>query len=189
MPTARQWRQGLLAALLFPATVILHELGHFGIGWLSGFPVALHYASVTGLPEAAPYAGAPLAVALAALAGPAISLAMLAAGMAGWRRIWGLPLLAAALPRFVVNLLFMVQQGFVLAGIAQAGRPNIDEANAARALDVPAAPLAAIGAMALLAGLWAVWRRAGAGGVLMLALGTGLGMAGWLVVLGPRLLP
>lgn len=179
----------MLAALLFPMTVVLHELGHFTVGWLAGFPVVLHFASVSGVPEQLPFAGAPLAAGLASLAGPAISLALAAAGLAGWRRLWGLPLLAAVLPRFTVNLLFMVQQGFVWAGIAEAGNSSMDEAVAARALGVSPVPLAAIGALVLLLGLWQLWARAGGKGLLVLALGTGAGMAGWLIGVGPRLLP
>jgi hypothetical protein len=179
----------VLSALLFPLTVVLHELGHFLVGRSFGFPTLLHAASVTGLPETPPFDGEAGGVALAALAGPAVTLALAALGLLYRTRVWGLPLMATALVRFLVNLLYMVQQGFVAAGIAAASDPNFDEVLAARALGVAPQPLAAVGALLLLAGLVFLWRQAGGRGFFVLMAGTVAGMTLWLALLGPRLLP
>ncbi|MEY2884352.1 MAG: hypothetical protein RL490_2076 [Pseudomonadota bacterium] len=179
----------LSCVALLPATVILHELAHWLVGQLAGFPTQLHFASVDGLPETAPFGGAPLGVALAALAGPAMSVLLVGVGMISRHRPWGLPLVATAIARFAVNIIYMIQQAFVLAGVAKASQPNFDEILAARALGLPPQPLAAIGAIVLLAALAWLWRQASGRTLLVLAVGTVAGMVGWLGLLGPRLLP
>jgi hypothetical protein len=192
-PSTPRLQAGLAAfgfcVVLFPLSVVLHELGHFLIGRVFGIPTELHAASVSGLPETAPFGNSPGGVALASLAGPAITMLLVVLGFAFRTRVWGLPLLAVALARFFVNLAYMIQQRFVAAGIAAPSNPNFDEIQAARALDLPPQPLAAVGAVLLLAGLVFLWRFAGPRGFLVLTSGTIAGMVGWLVLLGPRLLP
>lgn len=183
------WTGFGLAALLFPVTVLLHELAHLLVGRLFGFATVLHAASVTGLPEESPYGGAPAGVAMAALAGPAATLALAGLGVRFRHRAWGLPLVTVTLARFLINLLYMVQQGFVAAKIAAPSKASFDEVLAAEALGLPPQPLAALGAAVLVVGVIFLSRQAGPRGLLALTAGTVAGMTIWLGLLGPRLLP
>lgn len=182
-------RPFLWSVALFPITVLLHELAHWLVARASGFPARLHFASVDNFPEQLPFGGAPGLVALTTLAGPAMTIALMIAGMAARSKPWGLPLVATALSRFVINAMFIVQQALVLAGIAQASQPNFDEVVAARALSAPAPLFAGVGALAFfVGGVW-LWRNAGPWQFLALILGTLTGMVGWLGLVGPMLLP
>jgi hypothetical protein len=177
------------SVILVPVTVLVHELAHWLVARSAGFPAQLHFASVSGFPEQAPFGGAPIAVGLVALAGPAMTLAFVGLGMANARHAWGKALVATALPRFALNAVYMFQQSLVLAGIAKASAPNFDEAVAGRALALPPQLLASVGALVLVIGLIWLWRRAGARGFALLVLGTAAGLYGWMGILGPRLLP
>lgn len=186
---AFRWDMFLWSAALFPVATLLHEVGHFAAAAAVGFSPKLHFASVTGFPETPPFGGAPLGVAFASFAGPAVTMILGFIGAARTKSSWGLPLVAVCVPRFIVNSIFLLQQSLVLAGIAQASNPNFDEIVTARALAITPAPLAAIGAILFFAGLAWLWLKSSRGGLLALFVGTGVGMFGWLAYLGPAVLP
>lgn len=182
---------GLLAwcLVLVPATIQLHEAGHWLVARLAGFAPVLHFASVDGIPDQPPFGGAAPAVALASLAGPAVSILLVLTGMMSAARAWAMPLVAAGILRFVINPMFLVQQALVAAGIAEAGAGNFDEIVAARALGWPPAALALPGALVLLLGLVWLWRRASGRQLAVLLAGTVAGVVLWMGALGPILLP
>ncbi len=175
--------------LLFPLSVLLHELAHVLAGRLGGFAMILHHASATGLPEVPPWAGRPGAVALAALAGPLVTLALAGLGAINARRAWGMPLVAAAIPRFFANLVYLVQLLLALFGAGTPASADFDESVAAAALGWPPLALEAPGGLLFVVVLLWLGQRAGGGGFLALLLGTGLGMALWYGWAGPMLLP
>ena len=184
-----QWAHFLWCVALAPIAILLHELSHQVVGVAVGFPAQLHFASVSGIPEAAPFGGNPVSVALASLAGPAMSMSLMAIGAHFSKRPWGLPLVAVNVPRFVVNVVFLVQQALVVAGVFKAGESRFDEATAANALGWSAVALGSVGALFFFFGLVWLWRRAKGAGFIALALGTASGAFIWLQLLGPLLLP
>ncbi len=94
--------------------------------------------------------------------------------------------------RFLINVFDLLGSVLVAMGIAERGNANFDEMTASRALDMPALPLALVGAIVLPAA-WALivrgldtsrWTSIAA-----LAAGTGAGLALWLGPVGTLLLP
>lgn len=189
MPTPL--RHFLLATLLAMPAILLHELGHVAVAQLAGFTPVLHHASVDGIPEAAPWGGNPMGTAAAALAGPLVTGLLLLLALWGARRnrAWGLPLLAAAPMRFVINLLFLLQSLLVSLGIFAAAGANFDELTAARALGLPEVPVVAAGALVLVVAWGALLKaRPGWRNLLALFAGALLGTMLWLGRIGPALI-
>ena len=125
------------SALLAPAGIVLHELGHFAVGFFLGFPVRLNVGSVSGGPALG--AAPDWAVALQASAGPLVTIALMAIAAIGLMRRplaqWALALAITAPLRFLVGgtYLFWVAKAWV-EKTAFSGTPNFDEYNAALAL-------------------------------------------------------
>lgn len=144
--------------VMFPLSVIAHELGHWLTARMLGFPAILHFASVSGVPDQPPFGAVAGAVALVSLAGPLVTLALLALGSANFAKPWGRPLVVAAGFRFALNLIFLIQFGLVLAGIAAPAEAIFDEVTAAHSLGLLPVLLVAIGPLALAAALIRLWR-------------------------------
>ena len=183
------------AALLAPAGIVLHELGHFAVGWFLGYPVRLNVGSVSGGPELG--AAPDWAVALMASAGPLVTIALMAiAAVALMRRPlskWALALAITAPLRFLVGgtYLFWVIKAR-LENSAFSGTPNFDEYNAALALGLSPVWLLAIQMIALVCyWFWSASRPArgrrllNVGSVLI---GAVAGIAIWMALAGPALL-
>jgi len=143
-------------ALIAPATIVLHELGHLLAGLALGTPdIALHYGSVS---DSAEESGFPaFRVGLQALAGPAVTLFLMAACMVALRKHPDHPLfftaLFAAPIRFAVGAAYLYfAASAALQGIPP-GQPNFDEFKAAEMLGFPVVPLL-IAELALTFALW-----------------------------------
>lgn len=156
---------------------------------LLGFPALLHFASVSGVPEKPPFGAAAGAVAAVSLAGPLVTLALLAWGSLRLNKPWARALVVATGLRFALNFIFLIQFGFVLAGIAAPSDAIFDEVTAALAIGVPPFVLVAIGPIALVAALVRLWRTSSFSEIAVLTIGTAAGAALWMGLLGPLLLP
>ena len=184
----------LLALLLAPIAIVAHEIAHWLVAQSLGLAPQLHFGSVSGIPEAPPFGGTPLAVAAAMLAGPLATAGITAFGIWAYTRTaapWSLALAMVTPTRFVANVLFLIQYSFVVTGIAQPSSPNFDEVSAARALGIAEIGLAAIGAaLFVLVWCWLLFKvQPGAVSVLALLIGNIAGTALWLSTIGPLLLP
>ncbi|WP_133365897.1 hypothetical protein [Qipengyuania sediminis] len=184
-----------LALLLAPAGIVVHELGHFLVGWADGYPVRLNPGSVSFGPS---LGDAPdRVVALQAAAGPLATVALMAIAAISLRRQhfvpWAFALAITAPLRFLVGgaFVFALAEAW-LQGRAFGGRPNFDEYNAAVALSV--SPAAVVGfqmVMVLVFWTWSIiraprGRRAGYVGATLA--GAIAGIALWMGIIGPALL-
>ncbi len=183
-------------AIAAPATILLHELGHFLAGLALGTPdIALHYGSVS---DSAAESGFPaFRVGVQALAGPVVTILLMAACVVALRKSPEHPLfftaLFAAPIRFAVGAVYLY---FVAAAAFQGiapGQPNFDEFKAAQMLNFPVVPLL-VAELVLTLALWSWAARRLSNAIRWPALaGTAIGIiAGigiWIAVLGPLLLP
>ena len=193
------WREllGLAGwgALLAPTSILIHEMGHFIVGYSLGFPVQLNIASVSGGPELG--SAADLAVASQASAGPAATVVLMV--IAAWWLAcrsgskWAFALAITAPLRFIVGgtYLFWVAKAWMENAVFP-GKPNFDEYNAALALGLSPVWLVFIQTCCLIA-YW-VWvatrprpiaRIASVGSVVI---GAVIGIALWMAVVGPSFL-
>ena len=151
-------RWALAAAILLPATVLLHELAHFGVAHALGFPDVLLYP--TYVRDGAEAAGFPAwQRGMRAAAGPVVTWVMIVAGVLGARKRPG-----AVWPT-TLGLVAPVRSALVAGGLLAAaalGRPlvaaNLDEVDAAMLLGVPAAPILLASGVASLLAWWLVTR-------------------------------
>ncbi len=183
-------------AIVAPATIVLHELGHFLAGLALGTPdIALHYGSVS---DSAAETGFPaFRIGLQALAGPVVTLLLMAGCVIALRKqphhpVYFTALFAAPI-RFAVGAVYLY---FVAAAAFQGiapGQPNFDEFKAAQMLGFPVASLL-VAELALTLTLWwwaarrlssAIRWPALAGTVTGIIAGIGI----WIAGLGPLLLP
>ena len=183
------------AALLAPVGIVLHELGHFAVGLSLGYPVRMHVGSVSG--GAAIGLASDLHVAMEAVAGPLVTVALAAIAIWGLLRRpgsrWALALAITAPIRFIVGgvYLFAVIKAW-LEETAFQGTPNFDEYNAALALGLSPVCLVAVQTLGLLA-YWSwvitqprpVARLASVASVLV---GAVVGIALWMALIGPAVL-
>ncbi|MBW3569974.1 MAG: hypothetical protein KY467_02595 [Gemmatimonadetes bacterium] len=182
------------AALAAPTAVVLHELGHFVAAKSFGFPgVVLHYGSVShrGAETGAP----PWQTGLQAAAGPLVTLVIVlgcvyAVGRSGPR---ALPV-AAAFGAGVRSIL--IGTAYLLTRIlhpSASGSGNFDELNAARSLGLSPDLLVGLSMTVLLAAWIYLFRSIPPGQrlrtVSAVALGTIAGLALYIGLLGPTLLP
>lgn len=180
------------AAIAGPFTILAHELGHFLTGIALGHPdVTLHYASVS---SGAADAGVPAwELGLVAASGPLFSLAIVAICTWVAYRHRPYPLVVAAgviAPvKFVIGIAFLVAR---LRG-AVGGSPNFDGFNAAVHFGISPVWTSLAGALVLVAAWVLLIRSIHPGGrgppLLGLTVGTGAGIALYLGVVGPWLLP
>ena len=183
-------------AIVAPATIVLHELGHFLAGLALGTPdIALHYGSVS---DSAAESGFPeFRIGVQALAGPVVTLLLMAGCLIALRKQADHPLyftaLFAAPIRFAVGAVYLY---FVAAAAFQGiapGQPNFDEFKAAQMLGFPVAPLL-VAELALTLALWS-WAARRLGGAIRLpalagtVIGIIAGIGIWIAGLGPLLLP
>lgn len=182
-------------ALLAPAGIVLHELGHFIVGLSLGFPVKFNVGSVSGgatlglAPESA--------VALQASAGPLVTIALMAIAAWGLKNrsapLWGFALAITAPLRFIVGgtYLFWVAKSYFENTDFQ-GTPNFDEYNAAVAVGLSPVWLVSI-QMCILTLYW-TWvmtrarhsRRLVSLGCVLVGAITGIAL--WMSVIGPTVL-
>ena len=151
-------RLALAAAIVLPATVLVHELAHFTVALAFGFPDVLLYP--TYVRDGAEAAGFPAwQRAVRAAAGPALTWVMIVAGVVAARgrpgSVWAVTL----------GLLAPVRSALVAAGLAVAaalGRhlaaANLDEVDAAMLIGVPAAPLLVASGVGSVIAWWLVVR-------------------------------
>lgn len=193
------WRELLSlagwGAVLAPLGIVLHEMGHFIVGFSLGFPVRLNVGSVSD--GAAIGAATDQAVAMQASAGPLVTIALMAVAAIGLLKRpgsrWPYALAITAPIRFIVGgtYLFWVGKAWFEETAFQ-GSPNFDEYNAALALGLSPAWLVAIQTLGLIAyWLWAttrprpIARIASVGSVLV---GAVIGIALWMALIGPAVL-
>ncbi len=183
------------AALMAPVGIVLHELGHFIVGLMLGYPMQLNVGSVSGGPRLG--SAADIHVALQASAGPLVTIVLMA--IAAWRLTkrpgtrWAFALAITAPLRFIVGgtYLFWVAKAW-LDNTAFQGSPNFDEYNAAQAFGVSPVWLVALQTGCLVAYWFWVTTRAGpaarmasVGSVLI---GAVVGIALWMALIGPAIL-
>lgn len=193
------WRELLSlvgwGAVLAPFGIVLHEMGHFIVGFSLGFPVQLNVGSVSGGPAIG--TATDQAVAMQASAGPLLTIALMAVAAIGLVNRpgsrWAFALAITAPIRFIVGgtYLFWVSKAWFEETAFQ-GTPNFDEYNAALALGLSPVWLVAIQILGLIAfWLWAttrprpIARIASVGSVLVGAI---IGIALWMALIGPVVL-
>lgn len=201
--STRRARSGFATALTYaaygavvaPLTIVAHELGHFGVGLLLGTPdLALHYGSVSDTAREQGFSAASIGV--QALAGPVVTLLIMAACVLGLRKrvhpLFVVTLIAAPI-RFAVGAVYLAfsLQAAIEGGAR--GQPNFDEFKAAQALGFAVEPLLIFELVATVA-IW-IWmfRRLERGTRLVSLLGATVGIAVgiglWIAYIGPWLLP
>lgn len=151
-------RWALAAAALLPATVLLHELAHFGVAHAFGFPDVLLYP--TYVRDGAEAAGFPAwQRAVRAIAGPVVTWAMIVAGVVGARRaprsVWATTLGLVAPVRSALVAGGLVVSAALGRGLAAT---NLDEVDAAMLLGIPAAPLLLASGIGSIVAWWLVVR-------------------------------
>ncbi len=180
---------------LAPATILLHELGHFWAAHLVGYPSpVLHFSGV----DPGPSADVPLAASgLVALTGPIVS-AMLALLGCAWlrgpgRAVWAAALAVTAVSRFAVGVPYTLVNLWVRVQGRQLMPPAFDEYKAGTALGWSGDALLGVTTLLCALVLWWVGRhlRDGArtAGWVGLLGGTALGWALWMQIVGPWWLP
>ena len=199
-PTNRSWVRRVApwagwCVLFVPLTIVLHELGHYTTARFLGFPnPVLHYSvvtpgDVTGI--------RPSLVGVVGLAGPAVTI-ILAAFACTWILLrsptrWAFALAVAAASRFVVGVPYtVINVGVRLIG-GHMKAPAFDEHQAGTALGWSGDALLASTTLVLVAVLLCVGYKLPRGERSVawpgLLLGTVLGWALWMLLLGPVLLP
>lgn len=184
----------LWAAFIAPLSIVLHELGHFTVYTLSGYPAHLGPASVSLLPgtPAPPF----VIAALGQAAGPAVTvlLTLLATIMIrrrGPQAAWVALALTAPLRMIVIFVFLGVRLYLAVIG-GTPGEPNFDEFNLANTLGLPVVPfLMPFAAFFLF--VWVMTLRAIPRGRCWLSLvaaiaGAALGAGLWATLIGPALL-
>lgn len=182
-------------ALLAPAGIVLHELGHLIVGKALGYPARMNVGSVSGGPS---LGSAPdMAVAWQASAGPIITIVLMA--IAAWGLLrrpgsrWPYALAITAPLRFIVGAtyLFWVVHAWA-EGTAFQGTPNFDEYNAALAIGIAPVLLVSVQIIALVAyWIWVVRRARPVGriaSVVTVLAGAVVGIALWMALIGPTVL-
>jgi hypothetical protein len=182
--------------LAAPVTVVLHELGHYLVGAVFGFPgLVLRYGSVG---SAAAEHGFPLwQLGLQAAAGPLVTI--LVTLLCCFHVAWRGPHIVAVATGLVAPIRFLI--GVVYLGYAvliwlRGGRmegTNFDEYNVARASGIPLELLLGLEVLFMVGAWWylgaRIERRERWVALLSVGVGMVLGLLLWLSVLGPRLLP
>jgi hypothetical protein len=183
------------AAIVAPATIVLHEGGHWTAGRLLGFPARLGPFGVSGGPTLG--ASPDWQVVLAAGAGPLVTAVLAAWAWFRLRRGRNSSLafataLLAPVRMLVGGVYAWSALGAWLAGERYRGHPNFDEYNAASALGANPLPIV-LAELALVATLW-VWAISGqprgrrATRTVTVAAAGAAGIATWAYAAGPALL-
>jgi hypothetical protein len=178
-----------------PATILLHELGHWAAAHVVGYPSpVLHFSGV----DPGPTADVPLAASgLVALTGPIVSAVLALVGCVGVRSqgrpVWAAALAVTAASRFAVGVPYTLVNLWVRTQGNRLTPPAFDEYKAGTALGWSGDAL--LGATTLLCTLvvWWVGRhlRHGERTARWVGLlgGTALGWAMWMQIVGPWWLP
>lgn len=180
------------SAFAVPATIILHELGHYAVAYLSGFPdVVLHFGSVSHNAAEADFPG--WQHGLQAAAGPLVTLAIaflccyavLRIGVRPWTVA---PAFAAAVRSLIIG------PAYLLTRIRHpAAEGNFDELNAARHLGLSAGLVVAVNVLLLAGALGFLISRMSSGAYVStlsaIVFGIAAGLALYIDWLGPWVLP
>lgn len=180
--------------LLVPATIFLHEAGHFLAALAFGFPeLAMHFSTIShgDVTDRPGWQSG-----MVGMAGPLITYLAIAAGICFNRRMpdarWPMAFAAAAASRLLVGVPYSVMSLAMLAFGHRLNPPAFDEYKAGVMLGLPGNALLGLSAIIFFATLaWLALRlpkgeRSAAWPGLLV--GTALGWALWFTV-GPVLLP
>jgi hypothetical protein len=195
MPWAEAGRLFLLALILTPVTIVIHEFGHLAIPAFFDLPAQLHATSVSG--GAAPGSGNPSwMVAAQAGAGPLLTVLTALAGSYMFsrdrRKLWALAAAVAAVSRMLVTTGYLaIRLVLAVLGVKFGGTPNFDEHHVAVALGFSSVitSMAATGFLALIL-FWTfrcVERSSRIGFALTLTAAIGLGNVAWPALAPPAL--
>jgi hypothetical protein len=186
---------GAWSVLFTPLTIVLHEVGHYAAALVTGFPKpVLHYSWTD--PGKLP-ANSASTDGVIALAGPAVSLilAFFACVWILWRAPvrWAFALALCAVSRFVVAVPYTLINIAVRLIGGSLRPPAFDEYKAGTALGLSGDALLASTTIVLVGVLVFVGRKLPRGERSIawpgLVIGTILGWACWMLLLGPVLLP
>ena len=181
--------------LLVPLTIVAHEVGHYSVARFLGFSnPTLHYSSI----NPGDVSGKPASLSgIVGLAGPAVS-ALLALFACGWILArgparWAFALAISAASRFLVGVPYTVISFVVRLMGGSTRAPAFDEYKAGTALGWSGDALLASTAIVLVGVLLCIGFKLPRGERSVawpgLLLGTALGWALWMLLLGPVLLP
>ena len=152
----------LLAFILMPVTVVVHELAHFTMALAFGLPAQMHPGSTSGGAELGNAPG--WMVAFQTGAGPAVSL-LIGVGAGGAyardpRRLWALALAAGGLSRFVMDIAYVgARLLFLIEGRRYAAQPVFDEYEFAASLGLAPLLVTSIAVLCLFGLAWWLLRR------------------------------
>lgn len=206
LATQRGWelalRCGVFAAILMPASTVLHEAGHYLAGRVFGYDMRMLHASTLGAPESSAIASPPYwDIAAIAFAGPLVTLMIALAAAVAWRRVptrdWAFALAFLAPIRMLTNVAYVAVYAFItilqmFQDLRWESNPNFDEYVGAMALGITPQPFLVVQAVAL--GAFWTWlvMTAPPGTrlprLLGSAAGAGIGMFAWFNGLGAALM-
>ena len=181
------------SALLVTPSIVLHELGHLFTALALGFPSPEFHYSAVSPGDVSGQSQAELGA--VALAGPIVTVLLIAAGLAAHRyrprSIWPFALAIAAASRFAVAVPFTLANLYVRLNGQRLAPPAFDEQKAADALGWSGELLlGATTALVLLVLVWLLvtlprrWLSFPA-----VVIGTAAGWGLWMGILGPLLFP
>jgi hypothetical protein len=183
------------AVLLTPLTILVHELGHLAVAYLTGLPAELHPTAVSG---GADYRNTshPM-MGLQAGAGPLVTIVM---GLIAARlfardrsRLWALAFAVAAVSRMVVTTGYLGVRLFkFVLGQPFTNNPNFDEHHVGTAAGIPPILVSAVASAFLFALLYWLLRRVPRGRrilfIIAVTVGIVAGSALWSLLMPPVLL-
>ncbi|WP_143960295.1 hypothetical protein [Litoribacter populi] len=182
--------------IFVPITIMLHEMGHYIIGFMFQFPnLQLHYGSVSHTATELDFP--PWQLALQASAGPLITIliASLPCYFATKREqnIFLISLGIVAPIRFLIGSVYLFWIVIIFFSGGSMGASNFDEYNVASLTTIPLAFILIVETIFMLWTWWFLGNRIHKKGriifIASIIAGTSLGISLWLNIVGPILLP